>query len=1269
MNFDGWFAKARGSRIWIALCTSVFCMFLSTPSLQAQGCQNGACLLPTSGLTDIDATQANLLNGVLGSLLDVPLDLAPADWTALAGSELDLLELLEQQQNALGAPSLDSVPVADLALDDILSTAMVVAQNGGDVDAANALNQLRLATDLLDNTVQLADLLNLDLPLAGLDGLDLSGLDLVTGLVQLYNLNNVTVPPIEVVLPGVDLGMGSTVAQVALRAVVSSAPEFVVGEAGAEFSTGAMRLHLDLDLVDVALETTEILADLNAALGVLGALVSGATVDAGLGNLSLYADVGSTTGTIALIDALSLAVQAEVTPGTVSLYVGELPDSLFFDPNAVISSAELDFAAVGDIEIGLSVLGIGLVDASSSIGVRTSADGADLLPIVTDLGEVGASIQEIEFGVDFENGLVTELLTNLEVEIESNLGDLLSDLTGGLVSLDINDIIADALDTAIGDGLLAPVDAILSDLVDPLLNTVGLGIDSSTISLGGLLSLCPDLLIEKSHESEVTAGSEQTFLFDVFNVGLGDVTSPMTLVDSLPDGMSYLSFSGDGWTLVDVADSDVTFEFDGDLLSGLSLPPLTLVVGTEDSVTGVITNTVTISSTGDDLLDNNIVDDIAFLLDPAADGTINVCLVTGPLGLDLNPANAAILDSLLSSLLGTDLDLSEADLETLALGPISLGDLLTQLGLDVGAATLDHLLQSEVTLGQVVTVMSALASADGNTALAGTLNGMIAPMESLTGTIQLDELMQIDSTLDAIADVEISALDMLNGMIQTYNNVNVTVTPPPVTIPGDLLGLTGVIDTLDLQVQVLDNPIITCAAAGASVGTGGMRIKLAINLADVALDTGELQRLLSMLLGMPLGDVGVSAELGQMDLYLQVHAGTDLIALIDELTEAVTLKGTSGAVELYMGDMDDATFFDASTTISPTEELEFGTVGSLTINLPTVGVSAASATSVEILARARSEDESRPHGALNFSGTYPELLSVQTDGEMLENLSVELLESLELRLSTDLGALDGLVDPIILPQLEDLLAETLDPLLDTILPIIDTSLLDDPLGLGIDDVLTTILDVVDVPIDTTIDTDGDTVRDVDEDRDGDGNPNNDDTDRDGTPDYMDPDDDNDTVPTIDEDVDGDGNPMNDDTDGDGTPNYLDSDDDGDGVPTADEDGNGDGDPTNDDSDGDGIPDYLDSDDDGDGIPTADEDIDGDGDPTNDDSDGDGTPNFQDQDDDEDGIYTKEEDADGDGDPTNDDSDNDGIPDFQDDDKDVGPDTEADGKVFLPIVEK
>lgn len=112
-------------------------------------------------------------------------------------------------------------------------------------------------------------------------------------------------------------------------------------------------------------------------------------------------------------------------------------------------------------------------------------------------------------------------------------------------------------------------------------------------------------------------------------------------------------------------------------------------------------------------------------------------------------------------------------------------------------------------------------------------------------------------------------------------------------------------------------------------------------------------------------------------------------------------------------------------------------------------------------------------------------------------------------------------------------------------------------------------------IETKDDNDG--IDAVNEDINGDGNYDNDDSDKDGIPDYLDIDDDNDGVLT-EKEISRDSNGNLIDTDGDGKPNYRDNDDDGDGTPTNYEDIDGDGNLDNDDTDGDGIPNYLDSDD-------------------------------------------------------------------------------------------
>ncbi len=144
-----------------------------------------------------------------------------------------------------------------------------------------------------------------------------------------------------------------------------------------------------------------------------------------------------------------------------------------------------------------------------------------------------------------------------------------------------------------------------------------------------------------------------------------------------------------------------------------------------------------------------------------------------------------------------------------------------------------------------------------------------------------------------------------------------------------------------------------------------------------------------------------------------------------------------------------------------------------------------------------------------------------------------------------------------------------------------------------------------------------------------------DTDGDGTPDYLDDDTDNDWVPDNNEgnDFNFDGIPdqqfTGTDTDGDGLDDGYEGSDVNDGFDVNDEIDN----PATDLPDRDGTEDvnYRDIDDDGDGIDTPDEDADDNGDPTNDDTDEDGTPDYldpQDEDTDGDGVTDDDEEDDG-----------------------------------------
>jgi hypothetical protein len=142
------------------------------------------------------------------------------------------------------------------------------------------------------------------------------------------------------------------------------------------------------------------------------------------------------------------------------------------------------------------------------------------------------------------------------------------------------------------------------------------------------------------------------------------------------------------------------------------------------------------------------------------------------------------------------------------------------------------------------------------------------------------------------------------------------------------------------------------------------------------------------------------------------------------------------------------------------------------------------------------------------------------------------------------------------------------------------------------------------------DSDGDGVSDVDEAGDRDCSSRPIDTDRDGTPDFLDLDSNGDGIP--------DAMQRDTDIDGDGIADVRDADVDGDAIPNVDEFGPG---PSARDTDSDGIPDVIDGDSDGDTIPDT---LEGTRDP-----DGDMVPSYIDLDSDADGIDDAIEAGDGD----------------------------------------
>jgi uncharacterized repeat protein (TIGR01451 family) len=172
--------------------------------------------------------------------------------------------------------------------------------------------------------------------------------------------------------------------------------------------------------------------------------------------------------------------------------------------------------------------------------------------------------------------------------------------------------------------------------VDVAGNAPALVINSATVSGGGDTSATntatdpttiiqlADLTIAKTHTGNFGQGEfGATYTITVSNVGPGATIGPVTVSDTLPDGLIASAISGSGWTcptLTSCNRSDV-------LAPGDSYPAITLTVNVAVNAPASVTNTATVSGGGELNLTNDSATDPT-TIDPLRPGALSFVSVT-----------------------------------------------------------------------------------------------------------------------------------------------------------------------------------------------------------------------------------------------------------------------------------------------------------------------------------------------------------------------------------------------------------------------------------------------------------------------------------------------------------------------------------------------------------------------------------------------------------------------------------------------------------------
>jgi uncharacterized repeat protein (TIGR01451 family) len=126
-----------------------------------------------------------------------------------------------------------------------------------------------------------------------------------------------------------------------------------------------------------------------------------------------------------------------------------------------------------------------------------------------------------------------------------------------------------------------------------------------------------DLSVVKSHTGNFVSGGTGTYTITVSNAaGMEREDNTITVVDTLPAGLTFNSFTGTGWSCTAVAQV-VTCTHAPTLNAGASLPALNIVVNVDPSAAASVTNSVTVTSPSFDLnAANNTDTDPTTTIDP-----------------------------------------------------------------------------------------------------------------------------------------------------------------------------------------------------------------------------------------------------------------------------------------------------------------------------------------------------------------------------------------------------------------------------------------------------------------------------------------------------------------------------------------------------------------------------------------------------------------------------------------------------------------------------
>ena len=147
-----------------------------------------------------------------------------------------------------------------------------------------------------------------------------------------------------------------------------------------------------------------------------------------------------------------------------------------------------------------------------------------------------------------------------------------------------------------------------------------------------------DLAISKIHIGNFNVGQNGTYTIAVQNNGPNSEPGTITVTDTLPAGLTYISASGSGWSC-SASGQTVTCTHAGNLAVGANTANITLTVAVSAPAAPSVTNTAIVSGTNFDNIsaNNSNNDTVAVATDPAISLRKTIHTISDPINGSTNP--------------------------------------------------------------------------------------------------------------------------------------------------------------------------------------------------------------------------------------------------------------------------------------------------------------------------------------------------------------------------------------------------------------------------------------------------------------------------------------------------------------------------------------------------------------------------------------------------------------------------------------------------------